>query len=169
MQSRSGRELRSALLNVSESVRRTVRVPKRLPLAWGEADYLGWRDPSAPQRGYILIEESGELKGIMLTHARLSASPSRAVMCALCHIPRRFEQVVLFTGTAGASDRSLSSCGSYLCADLDCNVRVNTLRPSSPLEPSAEELVAQRRADLRQRAHAFVAAVLARVPTAALR
>ncbi|MEA1263161.1 FBP domain-containing protein [Microbacterium sp. STF-2] len=169
MQPRSGRELRAALLNVSESVRRTVRVPKRLPLGWGEADYLGWRDPSAPQRGYIIIEESGRLKGIMLTHARLSARPSRAVMCALCRIPRRFEQVVLFTGTSEGADRSLSSRGSYLCADLDCNVRVNALRPSSPLEPSPEELVAQRRAELRERSHAFVAEVLARAPITARR
>lgn len=162
MQPRTVKELRAALLNVSESVRRTVRMPQRLPLSWGDIDYVGWRDPSAPQRGYIFIEESGRLQGIMLTHARLSASPSRAVMCALCHIPRRFEQVVLFTGQADATDRSLSSRGSYLCADLDCNARVNVLRPASPLAPSADVLVAERRAGLRERAHAFVAEVLTR-------
>ncbi|PRB18285.1 FBP domain-containing protein [Microbacterium sp. MYb62] len=162
MHGRTLSELRAALLNVSEATRRTVRMPKTMRSDGTDLDYLGWRDPSARQRGYVFIERSGVLEGVMLVHSRLPVSPARAVMCTLCRMPRRFGQVILFTGSSGTSDRSLSSRGSYLCADLDCNIRMNVLTPGSAWEASPEEYVAGRRAGLRERAQAFVAEVLRR-------
>ncbi|MBN8206862.1 FBP domain-containing protein [Microbacterium esteraromaticum] len=166
MQKRSLGELRRALQNVSEATRRTVRMPKSWEAGWQNLDYLGWRDPSARQRGYLFVEREGQLQGIMLERARLASAPARAVMCTLCRMPRRFEQVILFTGRSAASDQSRSSRGSYLCAELDCNSRVNRLLPSSMLEGSAEEFVAGRRQGLRERAHSFVAEVLRGAPSA---
>ncbi|MCT1478967.1 FBP domain-containing protein [Microbacterium sp. p3-SID336] len=153
-------ELRTALRNASDRERRTMQLPKGMVPDWPQLDYLGWRDPRAPQRGYLFVERDGALEGILLRHSRVAAVPSRAVMCTLCRIPRRFDQVVLFTATGESSERALSSRGTQLCADLDCHTRVNALRPTSPLEPEAEELVAERRAGLRERAQAFVADVL---------
>lgn len=155
--------LRSALGNVDSPTRRTVRMPSH---SWSPAvadrDFRGWRDPSAPQRGYLFVETDNGLEGIMLTTTRSRTATQRAVMCEFCRLPRRFEQVVLFSAPVSAQKRDRSSFGTYLCVDLDCNARVNVLRPVTQLDPPAEELVATRRAQLAIRARAFVADVLAR-------
>lgn len=153
--------LRAALGNVDAATRRTVRMtrhPYRPPLR--ERDYLGWRDPSAPQRGYLFIERAGTPTGIMLTTTRTRMNQTRAVMCEFCRLPRRFEQVALFTAPLSLRRGPQSTIGTYLCIDLDCNARVNRLRPLTPLDPPAEELVSQRRAQLAVRAEAFITEVL---------
>lgn len=154
---------RAALGNVDEATRRTVRQPRvaRKPPP-AERDFIGWRDPSAPQRGYLFTEHTGELTGIMLTTTRTRTNASRAVMCEFCRMPRRFEQVALFTA-GSAQSKQQSTLGTYLCVDLDCNVRVNQLRPLTPLDPPADELVAQRRRELAERSAAFVTGVLSAV------
>ncbi|WP_025134314.1 FBP domain-containing protein [Leucobacter sp. PH1c] len=154
--------LRTTLGNIDAATRRTVRMP-RTPArpAWPDRDYLGWRDPSAPQRGYLFTEHAGPLRGIMLTTTRARAGAGRAVMCELCRIPRRFEQVSLFVAPTGLAERRMSTLGTYLCVDLDCNARVNALRPLTPLDPPAEALVAGRRAELAERAARFIDEVLA--------
>ncbi|GAA1608262.1 FBP domain-containing protein [Leucobacter chromiireducens] len=155
-------ELRAALGNIDESTRRTVRMTRHpLRPAWGERDYIGWRDPSAPQRGYLFTAHGGALRGIMLTTTRTRTAAGRAVMCELCRIPRRFEQVSLFVAPTALAERRMSTLGTYLCVDLDCNARVNALRPLTPLDPPADELVAAHRAELAGRAAGFVDEVLA--------
>lgn len=152
---------RAALGNIDEATRRTVRRPRISPKpSPAERDFIGWRDPSAPQRGYLFTEHSGELTGIMLTTTRTRTNANRAVMCEFCRMPRRFEQVALFTASAAAQAKEQSTLGTYLCVDLDCNVRVNQLRPLTPLDPPADVLVAQRRHALAERSASFVAEVL---------
>ncbi|WP_164512814.1 FBP domain-containing protein [Leucobacter chromiireducens] len=154
-------ELRAALGNIDQPTRRTVRMSARPPRpAWSERDFLGWRDPSALQRGYLFTAHGGPLRGIMLTTTRTRTAAGRAVMCELCRIPRRFEQVSLFVAPTGLAERRMSTIGTYLCVDLDCNARVNALRPLTPLDPPAEELVAAHRAELASRAAAFIDGVL---------
>ena len=163
MQPRTLHELRGALGNADARVRRTIRAPRGLAdTDWDGLDYLGWRDPSALQRGYLFVEREGDTRGVLLLHARAEARPARAVMCTLCRIPRRFDQVVLFSGPTldTLAGKNSSTGGSYLCADLRCNARVNALAPTGPLDPPAAELVAGARAALSQRAHAFVDALL---------
>ncbi|KUF06411.1 FBP domain-containing protein [Leucobacter sp. G161] len=166
MDPRSLTTLRSALGNIDASVRRTVRMPAHSftpPVQ--ERDYLGWRDPSAPQRGYLFVERDGALEGIMLTRTRTRTSQQRAVMCEFCRLPRRFEQVALFSAPTSLLKRDQSTFGTYLCVDLDCNARVNAMRPVTQLDPPAEVLVAARRTELATRAQAFVANVLSKTTT----
>ncbi len=163
MHSHSLTTLRAALGNVDTAVRQTVRMPRhqlRPPLS--ERDYLGWRDPSAPQRGYLFTEDNTGLQGVMLTTTRTRTQATRSVMCEFCRIPRRFEQVALFVATTPGAQRGRQqrSLGTYLCVDLDCNARVNALRPLTPLDPPADVLVTERREDLARRSHAFIREVL---------
>ncbi|WP_446429635.1 FBP domain-containing protein [Leucobacter sp. 1207-22] len=152
---------RAALGNVDDATRRTVRLPRH-PLKPSSQlrDYYGWRDPSAPQRGYLFTEQTGALTGIMLTTTRTHTAAGRAVMCEFCRIPRRFEQVALFTASTATHQRSQSGLGTYLCVDLDCNARVNALQPLTPLDPPAEALVTEHRAALARRSAAFITSVL---------
>lgn len=155
--------LRDALGNVDAATRKTARMPRlRFTPAVEERDYLGWRDPSAPQRGYIFVDGANGPEGIMLTKTRTRNSAQRAVMCEFCRLPRRFEQVALFSAPISQLQRDQSTLGTYLCVDLDCNARVNALRPVTPLDPPAEELVAARREQLALRSRAFVTDVLSR-------
>lgn len=159
---------RAALGNIDETTRRTVRLPRHsLKPAADLRDYYGWRDPSAPQRGYLFTERDGHLIGIMLTTTRTRTTASRAVMCEFCRIPRRFEQVALFTAPTAVHRRNQSEFGTYLCIDLDCNVRVNALQPLTPLDPPAELLVSEHRAALAQRSHAFITDVIEHAGTPA--
>lgn len=155
--------LRAALGNVDTATRKNARMPgHQFSPPISERDYLGWRDPSAPQRGYIFVDSENGPIGIMVTKTRASTSAQRAVMCEFCRIPRRFEQVVLFVAPV-AEQRDSSTFGTYLCVDLDCNARINALRPLTPLDPPAEALVAARREDLARRSRSFVTEVLERV------
>ncbi|GAA1326020.1 FBP domain-containing protein [Leucobacter albus] len=155
--------LRGALGNVDAATRKTARMPRHsFTPAVSDRDYLGWRDPSAPQRGYLFVE--GELGpiGVMITKTRSRNSVQRAVMCEFCRLPRRFDQVVLFTAPTSLKQADQSTFGTYLCVDLDCNARVNAMKPVTPLDPPAPVLVAKRRAELAQRARAFITEVLER-------
>lgn len=155
--------LRNALGNVDASTRKTARMPRDgFTPAVEDRDYLGWRDPSAPQRGYLFVEGERGLQGVMVMTTRTRNSVRRAVMCEFCRIPRRFDQVVLFTAPTSPKQKDSSTFGTYLCIDLDCNARVNALKPMGPLDPPAGVMVAERRAELSERVTAFVAEVLER-------
>ncbi len=161
MKERSLRELRLALGNVDGATRRAVHAPRVLTrVPWEELDYLGWRDPGAQQRGYLFVERQGELRGIMLLNTKTRPSAARAVMCAFCRMPRRFGQAVLFSSPTHTSKKNSSTRGSYICSDLDCNLRINSLRPTSPLDPPAAELVTRHRELLAEAVERFVASVL---------
>ena len=161
MKKRSLREFKLALGNVDEATRKAVHAPKALTrLAWEDLDYLGWRDPGAQQRGYLFIERDERLHGVMVLNTKTQTSAGRAVMCAFCRMPRRFGQVVLFSSPTLTNPKGTSTQGTYICADLDCNVRVNGLRPMSPLDPPADELVGKHREQLADSAQRFVASVL---------
>jgi hypothetical protein len=161
MKKRSLRELKLALGNVDGATRKAVHAPKVLSrVDWNDLDYLGWRDPGAQQRGYLFIEREETLHGVMVLNTKTQTAAARAVMCAFCKMPRRFGQVVLFSSPTLTNTKGTSTKGTYICADLDCNARVNGLRPMSPLDPPADELVAKHRSQLSAAAHRFIASVL---------
>jgi hypothetical protein len=166
--------IRRSMVNCSRSEAAAMTMPKNLSsLDWEASDFLGWRDPRAPQRGYLVQWRDGEPLGLMLRAPESRMSHSRAAMCALCHYGQSADNVALFTARrAGQRGREGNTVGTYICADLACPVNVRSggapsafTSPSGrprPVEPSAavEEAVRRRVAELGERLAAFTDSVL---------
>lgn len=166
--------IRRSMANCSRSEAATMTMPADLPsLDWAAHDFLGWRDPRAPQRGYLVQWRDGAPLGLMLRAPGTRMSRARAAMCALCHYGQSADNVALFTARrTGQRGRDGNTVGTYICADLACSANVRGGGPPSPFtspsgrpaptEPTAEEQEAVRRrvTELRERLAAFTDAVL---------
>ncbi|MGN6241067.1 MAG: FBP domain-containing protein [Cellulosimicrobium cellulans] len=153
-------EARAAIVNTDPSEGK-VRLPAHFDaLRWADLDYLGWRDPRAPQRAFLVAEGlDGRVLGAVLRQSPSHAETGgRAVMCALCRFTRRFNEVALFAAPRPSFDkrRRLSTVGILVCTDLDCGRNVLAAPVRGPLDPPAEEVVRARRAGLRTRTLAFL-------------
>ena len=124
---------------------------------------LGWRDPKAPLRGYLVLDVDEEPVGIAVRAAESRMSSRTAAMCLLCQTGQSGDAVSLFTARrTGAAGRNGNTVGTYMCADLACSDRVRTDIPPWLQERDPDGGGAERAAELRERAEGFVAAVRAR-------
>lgn len=129
------REIRTSFVNCSKGEAKRLAVPKDLATQpWDDLDFLGWRDPSAPDRAYLVAESGEGLVGVTLRRATPPAGGRRS-MCALCLTTHSGDGVSLMTARkAGKVGQQGNSVGSYLCADLACSLY---LRGKKETEPGA--------------------------------
>ena len=129
------REIRTSFVNCSKGEAKRLAVPKDLAdRPWDDLDFLGWRDPSAPDRAYLVAESDDGLVGVTLRRAT-PPSGARKSMCALCLTTHSGDGVSLMTARkAGKAGQQGNSVGSYLCADLACSLY---LRGKKETEPGA--------------------------------
>ena len=166
--------IRRSMANCSRSQVATMTMPAGLAsLDWDAHDFLGWRDPKAPLRGYVVQWRDDAPLGLMLRAPESRMSRSRAAMCALCHYGQSADNVALFTARrVGQRGRDGNTVGTYICADLACSAHVRSAAAPSafrspsggraPVEPTAEveEAVRRRVAELAERLAAFTDSVL---------
>ena len=82
-------------------------------------------------------------------------------MCSLCRISQPSDQVTLFSAPrAGQAGRDGNTIGTYICDDLSCSHLIRILPPESPMQPSAEAVLASRREGLLTRVANFTADVM---------
>ncbi|MEK8106760.1 FBP domain-containing protein [Micromonospora sp. M12] len=56
--------IRTSFVNCSRGEAKRLAVPKDLEMQpWDDLDFLGWRDPAAPQRAYLVAETDGKPVG----------------------------------------------------------------------------------------------------------
>ena len=76
-------EVRASLINCSaEEAERLTLPPWFHDAPWDDLDYLGWIDPRAERRAYIVA--NGGLVGIRLRVPHQPAAAMRTTMCAVC-------------------------------------------------------------------------------------
>jgi hypothetical protein len=160
--------IRRSIVNCSRGEAAALTPPRGLEtLDWADLDVLGWRDPKAELRGYLvheLVHEAGTaVAGIALRAADTKMSSRRSAMCLLCHEVQSAATVSLFTARrVGAAGRNGNTVGTYICADLDCAHRAREVPATA--RHWEEELqavaVAERLDGLRKRLHAFTGDVL---------
>jgi hypothetical protein len=154
-------QVRRSFVNCSRGEAQGLSLPKGFAdLDWAELDLLGWRDPKAPLRGYLVTETADGPVGIAVRAADSRMSGRTAVMCLLCQTAQTGDAVSLFTARrTGEAGRNGNTVGTYICADLGCSDRVRTDIPPwlQPREPA--EVIAERAAELRERVAGFVSAV----------
>ena len=154
-------QVRRSFVNCSRGEAQGLTLPRGFAdLDWAELDLLGWRDPKAPLRGYLVLDVADGPVGLAVRAADSRMSSGTAVMCLLCQTGQSGDAVSLFTARrTGEAGRSGNTVGTYICADLRCSDRVRTEIPPWLQQRDPAEVVAERAADLRDRAEGFLAAV----------
>jgi treble-clef zinc-finger protein len=155
-------QVRRSLVNCSKGEANSATLPRDLAdLPWGELEVLGWRDPKAPLRGYLVVQREGRPVGVALRAADTRMSARRTVMCLLCQSTQSGDAVSLFTARrAGEAGRKGDTVGTYVCADLGCAARARTEIPPWLRERDPGEVGEERAAELRERVETFLDAVL---------
>ncbi|KAB2383542.1 FBP domain-containing protein [Actinomadura montaniterrae] len=159
------RDIRTSFVNCSKGEARRLGLPKDLAeRPWDDLDFLGWRDPGAPERAYLVADHGGRLVGVAL---RGTSGTSRGFtarsLCSLCLTTRTGGGVALMTARrTGEAGRQGNTVGQYLCTDLACSLYLRGKRQAAvggDLDESltVDEKVARTRANL----HAFLDKVTA--------
>jgi len=153
-------QIRASLVNASPGEAERMPVPGLHEVVWDDREYLGWRDPSSPQRGYLVYWQGAELIGLALRASEVRLRVGSAI-CSLCHTPQPAGQVTMFSAMrAGEAGRRGDSVGTYICADLACSLLIRIAPPASEWMPSPAVTIAERAAGLESRLRAFGGRVL---------
>ena len=154
-------QVRRSFVNCSQGEAKALALPKDFAeLDWPALELLGWRDPKAPLRGYLVVDTGEGPVGVAVRAADTRMSSRTAAMCLLCQTARTGDAVSLFTAKrTGAAGRNGNTVGTYMCADLGCADRVRTEIPPWLQDRNPAEVVAERAAELRDRVQGFVEAV----------
>lgn len=133
-----------------------------LPAAWPPAhaddlDFLGWVDPKAPRRAYLVIGPTtlDELVAVELRAPSVATAPKRQTMCDLCQtVDAPDGSLLMVAPRAGSRGRSGDSVGVYMCADFACSRRAR--QPLKPHQQSLTGVPDTRVTALVERVTAFV-------------
>jgi len=155
-------QVRRSFVNCSKGEANSATLPRDLAdLPWDELEVLGWRDPKAPLRGYLVVQREGRPVGIALRAADTRMSARTAATCLLCRSTQSGDAVSLFTARrVGEAGRNGNTVGTYVCADLGCAARARTEIPPWLRDRDPAEVGEERTAELRGRVHGFLDAVL---------
>jgi hypothetical protein len=152
-------QIRTSFVNLTKGEAKRMNVPRDLAeRPWDDLDYLGWRDPQAPARGYLVAPLGERLLGVAL-RAPETRSAQRS-MCSVCLTVRSGGVSLLVAPRAGKAGQQGHTVGTYLCADLACSLyvrgKLSTGTPTMHETLSVEQRVARLSGNL----EAFVARVV---------
>ncbi|MFC6042608.1 FBP domain-containing protein [Nocardioides hankookensis] len=117
-------QIRAAFVNCSKGEAQRLNLPRDLAdVAWDDLDYLGWRDPQAPARGYLVAEHDGRPLGLVLRAPGVGVG-RRASMCSLCMTVRSGGVALMVAPRAGKAGQRGHSVGTPMCSDLACSAYV---------------------------------------------
>ncbi|MFI0351804.1 FBP domain-containing protein [Actinomadura sp. 9N407] len=120
-------DIRRSFVNCSKGEAKRLDVPKDLAeRPWDDLDFLGWRDPGAPERACLVAERDGRLVGLVLRAGTGTARGFTArSMCSLCLSTHTSGGVALMSAPrAGEAGRQGNTVGQYFCTDLACSLFV---------------------------------------------
>ncbi|MGC4807092.1 FBP domain-containing protein [Micromonospora sp. DT233] len=154
-------ELRSSFVNCTKGQTKRLHVPRDLAeRPWDDLDYLGWRDPQAPDRGYLVIELDGRLTGLALRCTTPTPGQARRGMCSMCLTTHSGGVALMVAPKAGKAGQQGNSVGTYICGDLACSLYVRGKKSTGAGGRLPESLSVEEKI---QRTVANVAAFVAKV------
>lgn len=127
-------DIRASFVNCSKGEAKRLGLPRDLEeCPWDDLDFLGWRDPGAPERAYLVAEHNGGLLGLALRAASGAARGFTArSMCSVCLTTHTGGGVALMTARrTGEAGRQGNTIGQYLCVDLACSLYVRGKQKTS--------------------------------------
>ncbi|MFI6982658.1 FBP domain-containing protein [Embleya sp. NPDC050154] len=126
--------IRTSFVNCSKGEAQRLPVPRDLAeRPWAELDFLGWGDPGAPDRTYLVTEYRGAPVGVTLRFPAQRRGYLHRSMCSLCLTTHPGGGVSLMTARkTGRAGRDGNSVGVYICTDLACSLYVRGLKAPAP-------------------------------------
>ncbi|MFK0403406.1 FBP domain-containing protein [Microbacterium sp. NPDC090225] len=123
------RAIRASFRNASRKEVSDLNLPAGFAdIDFDRIDYLGWVDPKAPRRAYVIAEVDGEFTGALLQQAEQRVI-ARA-QCSWCDDVTLRNDVQLFTARkAGPAGRKGDTVGTLVCANFGCSANVRRLPP----------------------------------------
>ena len=155
--------VRRAFVNASRSRAASMSLPTPWPPPRSdERDFVGWVDPKAPRRAYLVVGPD-VVDELVTVELRLPSAPggrTRRTMCDLCHSVDAPDGAALVVAPrAGARGRAGDSVGLCLCTDFDCSLRVR--EPLKEHQVSVSGRPDDRQEQLVERLRDFMARITA--------
>ncbi|MEU8970510.1 FBP domain-containing protein [Streptomyces monashensis] len=152
-------DIRNSFVNCSKGEAKRLAVPRGLDeRPWDDLDFLGWRDPGAPDRSYVVTERDDRLVGVTLRFQAAQRGFLHRSMCSVCLTTHPRGGVTLMTARkAGPAGREGNSVGLYMCTDLACSLYVRGRKvPESGIRIEESLSAAEQIARARGHLHAFL-------------
>ena len=123
------RAIRASFINASRKEVSDLTLPVGFAdIDFDRLDLLGWTDPKAPRRAYVVAWRDDVLVGALLQRAEQRVL-ARA-QCSWCEdVTLRNDVQMYVARKAGAAGRKGDSVGTLTCADFGCSHNVRILPP----------------------------------------
>lgn len=125
MRELSEKEIRAAFVNCTKGEAKRLGMPRDLAeRPWPDLDYLGWRDPQAHGRAYLVTEVDDRPRAVALRCPPAASWQRRSSMCSVCLTPHTGGVSLMVAPKAGKAGQQGNTVGTYLCSDLACSLYV---------------------------------------------
>jgi FBP C-terminal treble-clef zinc-finger len=125
----SEQEIRAAFANCSKGEARRLHVPRDLAeQPWDDLDFLGWRDPQAPDRAHLVADLGDGPVAITLRSPAPKPGQKRANLCSICLTSHVGGVNLMVAPRAGKAGQQGNSVGAYICGDLACSLYTRGLK-----------------------------------------
>lgn len=123
------RAIRASFINASRKEVSDLTLPADFAdIDFDRIDFLGWTDPKAPRRAYVVAWRDDALVGVLLQRAEQRVL-SRA-QCSWCEdVTLRNDVQMYVARKAGPAGRKGDSVGTLTCAGFGCSKNVRVLPP----------------------------------------
>jgi hypothetical protein len=116
-------QIRAAFVNCSKGEAKRLHVPRDLAeQPWHDLDFLGWRDPQAPDRAYLVADLGAGPLAITLRTPAAVAGQKRTNLCSICLTSHSGGVTLMVAARTGKAGQQGNSVGAYMCADLACSL-----------------------------------------------
>jgi hypothetical protein len=155
-------QIRAAFVNCSKGEARRLNVPRDLAaMPWPDLDFLGWRDPQAPERAYLVAGLGDRPVAVTLRCPGPNPLQKKSSMCSLCLTSHTGGVTLMVAARTGKAGQQGNTVGTYVCGDLACSLYVRGLKTVVGLGGAPpERLTLEQKAE---RTMTNVAAFIARI------
>jgi hypothetical protein len=117
-------------VNCTKGEAKRLNVPRDLAAQpWDDLDFLGWRDPQAPERACLAAELDGRLAAITLRCPGPNPLQKRSNICSFCLTSHTGGVTLMVAPRSGKAGQQGNSVGTYLCTDLACSLYMRGKKP----------------------------------------
>ena len=163
VESLTERQIRAAFVNCSKGEAKRLHVPRDLAgQPWDDLDFLGWRDPQAPDRAYLVADLGAGPLAITLRTNAAGPGLKRTNLCSICLTSHSGGVTLMVAPRTGKAGQQGNSVGAYMCGDLACSLYTRGMKFAASSFRIQERLTLQEQIE---RNVANLAAFLAKVTT----
>ena len=150
-------EIQKSFVNASRSEAAKINLPKDIDTTnWDGLDYLGWRDPKFPLRGYLVTVIDDQVVGLVLRAPDASSKRSK-ILCELCRdVYSELDVLMWVARKAGPLGNRGDTMGTLICADFECSANVRTPPKPTAMYPDPQVIVDRQVTGLQERTAQFI-------------